>query len=99
MGARKKTWTDEAVVDRAAFVERTVKDLCELLRAGAPYPEISARIERAGGACRAASMSSGGGSWCGPLAPSGGARPDPLPRSGNQPHPVPFHPMLPLTAV
>ncbi len=37
------------MVDRAAFVERTVKDLCELLRAGAPYPEISARIERARG--------------------------------------------------
>ncbi len=50
MVARKKTWADDAVVDRAALVERTVQELCELLRAGAPYPEISGRIDLARGA-------------------------------------------------
>jgi len=37
-------------VERAEFVGRTVKEMCELLRTGAAYPELSERIERARGA-------------------------------------------------
>lgn len=33
-------------MERAELVGRTVKELCELLRAGAPYPEVSEHIER-----------------------------------------------------
>ncbi len=40
----------EDVVERAEFVERTVKEMCALLRSGAPYPEVSERIQRAKGA-------------------------------------------------
>lgn len=47
---RKRVWTDEDVVERAEFVGRTVKEMCELLRTGAAYPELSERIERARGA-------------------------------------------------
>jgi len=43
---KRKRWADEDVMERAEFVGRTVKELCELLRAGAAYPEISERIER-----------------------------------------------------
>ena len=50
MGSRKKQWMDEEVVERAEFVERTVRELCELLRAGREYAEISERVERAQGA-------------------------------------------------
>ena len=50
MVSRKKHWADEDVVERAEFVGRTVKEMCELLRAGADYPELSERIERARGA-------------------------------------------------
>ena len=49
MGKRKR-WMDETVVERAEFVERTVKEMCELLRADAAYGELSERIERAQGA-------------------------------------------------
>ena len=50
MVRRKMHWTDEDVVERAEFVERTVKELCDLLRAGRGYAEISEHIERAQGA-------------------------------------------------
>jgi hypothetical protein len=50
MVARKMKWMDEAVVERAEFVERTVKELCELLRAGRGYAEVSEHIQRAQGA-------------------------------------------------
>jgi hypothetical protein len=43
-------WTDEKVVERAEFVGRTVKELCQLLRAGGQYPEVSEQIARARGA-------------------------------------------------
>lgn len=45
MVRRNRAPRDE-VIERAEFVGRTVKELCELLRAGAPYPEIAERIER-----------------------------------------------------
>lgn len=41
---------DADVVERARFVGRTVRELCGLLQAGAPYPEIVERLERARGA-------------------------------------------------
>ena len=47
MVRRKMHWTDEDVVERAEFVGRTVKEMCELLRSGAEYRELSERIERA----------------------------------------------------
>jgi hypothetical protein len=47
---KKREWTDEDVVERAEFVGRTVREMCELLRTGASYPELSERIERARGA-------------------------------------------------
>ena len=50
MVGRKKRWMAEEMVDRAEFVERTVKELCDLLRAGRGYAEISEHIERAQGA-------------------------------------------------
>ncbi len=50
MVPRKKKWADEDVAERAEFVGRTVKEMCELLRAGAGYPEVSERIERVRGA-------------------------------------------------
>jgi hypothetical protein len=43
-------WTDEKVVERAEFVGRTVRELCQLLRAGGQYPEVSEQIARARGA-------------------------------------------------
>ena len=43
-------WTDEKVVERAEFVGRTVKELCQLLRVGGQYPEVSEQIARARGA-------------------------------------------------
>jgi len=43
-------WTDEKVVERAEFVGRTVKELCQLLRGGGQYPEVSEQIARARGA-------------------------------------------------
>ncbi len=48
MVRRSRPESDE-VIERAEFVGRTVRELCELLRAGAPYPEISERIERSRG--------------------------------------------------
>lgn len=49
MMGKRRQWTDETV-ERAAFVERTVREMCELLRANGPYPEVVERIERAQGA-------------------------------------------------
>lgn len=43
-------WTDEKVIERAEFVGRTVKDLCQLLRAGSDYEVLSEQIARARGA-------------------------------------------------
>ncbi len=51
MGGRK-TVADQETVERAELVGHTVKEVCELLRAGAPYPEISERIERSREALR-----------------------------------------------
>jgi len=48
--ARDIRWTDEQVVERAEFVGRTVKELCQLLRYGGEYTEVTKRIERARGA-------------------------------------------------
>ncbi len=45
MVRRSRPASDE-VIERAEFVGRTVKELCDLLRTGASYPEISERIER-----------------------------------------------------
>ena len=50
MRGRKQPWTAEDVVERAEFVGRTVKEVCELLRARASYAEVLERIERARGA-------------------------------------------------
>ncbi len=47
---KKQEWTHEDAVERAEFVGRTVREMCELLRTGAAYPELSERIERARGA-------------------------------------------------
>ncbi|HYB72166.1 MAG TPA: hypothetical protein VED18_02245 [Candidatus Sulfotelmatobacter sp.] len=47
---KKRGWRDEDAVERAEFVGRTVNEMCELLRTGAAYPELSERIERARGA-------------------------------------------------
>ena len=47
---KMRQWRDEDVVERAEFVGRTVHEMCELLRTGAAYPELSERIERARGA-------------------------------------------------
>ena len=47
---KRRQWRDEDAVERAEFVGRTVKEMCELLRTGAAYPELSERIERARGA-------------------------------------------------
>jgi DNA-binding FrmR family transcriptional regulator len=43
-------WTEEKVVERAEFVGRTVKELCQLLRAGGEYKEVLEQIARARGA-------------------------------------------------
>ena len=43
-------WTDEKVVERAEFVGRTVKELCQMLRGGGEYSEVSEQIARARGA-------------------------------------------------
>ncbi len=40
----------EDVVERAEFVERTVREVCALLQSGAPYPDVSERVQRAKGA-------------------------------------------------
>lgn len=43
-------WTEEKVVERAEFVGRTVKELCQLLRAGGEYRDVVEQIARARGA-------------------------------------------------
>jgi hypothetical protein len=50
MAKRKRQWGNADAVERAEFVGRTVKEMCELLRADAGYPEVSERLERARGA-------------------------------------------------
>ncbi len=47
---RRNRWTDDTVMERAEFAERTVKDLCALLRTEAGYADLAERIERAQGA-------------------------------------------------
>ena len=47
MVRRKMEREPVEVVERAEFVGRTVQEMCELLRAGASYPQVLERIERA----------------------------------------------------
>ncbi len=47
---QQRQWAAEELLERAEFVERTVKEVWTLLRSGAPYPEVSVRVQRAKGA-------------------------------------------------
>jgi hypothetical protein len=43
-------WSDDQVLERAEIAGRTVEDLCQLLRSGGDYQDVSDQIARVQGA-------------------------------------------------